>query len=176
MVFGAAVNNELAEATIKLINDKFPRKNITSVYVTHPHSHHIAGLPVYVKQGAVILADAYSIAAIKDYPYFADDIAIFKFQTIEHNQEIDGADFYVLENTHSKRESFAYFKDSGIIYQADFLEVAFDNNLAKVMPNYSKTFIDFVRSKQLDISRIVAHRRNNNISVETMNKIYDAHR
>ena len=45
---------------------------------------------------------------------FADDIARFKFRTIEHEQIIDGAHFYVLENMHSKRQSFVYFKDSGI--------------------------------------------------------------
>ena len=87
---------------------------------------------------------------------------------------IDGARFYVLENTHSKRQSFVHFKDSGIIYQEDFLEVAFDNTIAKVIPNYTKTFIDFVRSKKLEFSRIVGHHYNNNISVEVMNKTYDA--
>jgi hypothetical protein len=174
MVFGAPVSPKLAEETIKLILGKFPKKKITSVYVTHPHDDHIDGLPAYAKRGIVIHADAYSIAAIKAYPYFADDIATFKFQTIEHNQQIDGARFYVLENSHSKRESFVHFKDSGIIYQADFLEVAFDNTIAKIIPNYTKTFIDFVRREQLKFSRIVGHHLNNNISVEVMNKTYDA--
>lgn len=174
MVFGASGNSRLAEKTIKLILDQFPKKKITSVYVTHPHGHQIAGLKVFVEQGIEILADEYSIAAIKAYPRFADDITRFKFQTIEDEQIIDGAHFYVLENMHSKRQSFVYFKDGGIIFQAHFLHIPFDNTIAKVIPNYTRTFIDFVRSKQLKFNRIVANYRNNNISVEVMNKTYDA--
>ena len=174
MVFGAAVSRQLAEQTINLIQSQFPKKKITSVYVTHPHSDHIAGLTVYAKRGIVIRADTYTIAAIKAYPHFAKDIATFKFQPIEHEQLLDGAHFYVLESTRSKRQGFVYFKDSGIIFQSDFLFVAFDNVIAKVIPNFSKTFIDFVRNKQLKFSRIVGHHRNNNISPEVMNKTYDA--
>jgi len=174
MVFGAPVNTELAEQNIQLIQRKFPTKKISSVYVTHPHSDHIAGLPAYAKRGIIIRADAYSIEAIKAYPPFADNIATFKFQTIEHDQILDGVHFYVLENTHSKLQSFVHFKDSEIIYQADFLEVAFDNTIANELPSYTKTFINFVRSKQLKFSRIVGHHNNNNISVEIMNKAYDA--
>jgi len=173
-IFGGTSSAELAEQTIKLIVNEFPNKNITSVYVTHPHGDHIAGLLPYVKHGMKILTDAYSIEAIKAYPRFTNDISTFKFQTIEHDQMIDGAHFYVLESLHSKRQSFVHFKDKGIIYQADFLEVAFDNTIAKVMPNYTKTFIDFIRKEQLTFNRIIAHSRNNNISVAVMNKVYDA--
>ena len=174
-VFGASVNTRLAEKTIKLIFDQFPKKKITSVYVTHPHGHQIAGLEAFVDQGIKILADEYSIAAIKAYPRFAADITRFKFQTIEHEQIIDGAHFYVLENMHAKRQSFVHFKDSEIIFQAHFLHIPFDNTIAKVIPNYTRTFIDFVRSKQLKVKRIVGNYRNNNISVEVMNKTYEAH-
>jgi len=75
---------------------------------------------------------------------------------------------------HSKRQSFVYFKDSGIIFQAHFLHIAFDNTIAKVIPNYTRTFIDFVRNKQLKFKRIVGNYQNNNISLEVMNKTYDA--
>ena len=172
MVFGAPISPKLAEQTIKLIHSQFPKKKITSVYVTHPHSDHIAGLSAYAKRGVVITADAYSIAAIKAYPPFAEQAVTFKFQTIEHDQTIDGVRFYVLENTHSKLQSFAYFKDAGIIYQADFLEVAFDNTIAKILPSYTKPFIDFVRGNQLKFNRIVGHHSNNNISLEVMNRTY----
>ena len=174
MVFGGAVSVELAEQMIKLIRGQFPNKKITSIYVTHPHSDHIDGLPAYAKQGIQIHADAYSIAAIKAYSHFAKDIGTFKFQVVGHEQLLDGAQFYVLESTRSKRQSFVHFKDSGIIFQSDFLFVAFDNVIAKVIPNFSKTFIDFVRRKQLKLNRIVGHHHNNNISVEVMNKVYDA--
>jgi len=173
MVFGASGYSRLAEKMIKLIHNQFPNKKISSVYVTHPHGHQIAGLKVFFKQGIEILADEYSIAAIKAYPPFADDIDNFKFRTIEQEKVIDGAHFYVLENLHSKRQSFVYFKDSGIIFQSHFLHIPFDNTLAKVIPNYTRTFIDFVRKKQLKVNRIVANYRNNNISVEAMNKTYD---
>ena len=175
-VFGAAGNTGVAEKAIKLIHDQFPQKKITSVYVTHPHGHQIAGLKAFVDQDIEILADEYSIAAIKAYPHFADDIARFKFRTIEHEKIIDSAHFYVLENMHSKRQGFIYFKDSGIIFQAHFLHIPRDNTIAKVIPNYTRTFIDFVRGKQLKVNRIVGNYRNNNISVEVMNKTYDANR
>jgi len=173
-VFGASVNARVAEKTIKLIREQFPQKKITSVYVTHPHGHQISGLKAFVDEGVEILADAYTIEAIKAYPRFADDISRFKFKTIEHEQIIDGAHFYVLENMHAKRQGFVHFKDSGIIFQAHFLHIPLDNTLSKVIPNYTRTFVDFVRNKQLKVNRIVGNYRNNNISVEVMNKTYDA--
>jgi len=172
-VFGATEDADLAEKTIKLILEQFPNKKISSVYVTHPHGDQIDGLKVFVDQGIEILADEYSISAIKAYPRFADDINRFKFRTIENEQVIDGAHFYVLENIHSKRQSFVYLKGSGIIFQAHFLHIPYDNSIAKLIPSYTKTFIDFVRSKQLKVNRIVAFNRNNNISIEVMNKAYD---
>jgi hypothetical protein len=174
MVFGASGYAELAEKTIKLIQNQFPGKTISSVYVTHPHGHDISGLNVFANQGIEILADEYSIAAIKAYPPFANDINKFKFRTIKHEQVIDGVHFYVLENLHAKKQSFVHFADNGIIYQSDFLHIAFDNTIAKVIPSYTRTFIDFVRNKQLKLNRIVGNYQNNNISVEVMNKTYDA--
>ena len=174
MVFGASGYPAQAEKTIKLIGDQFPNKKITTVHVTHPHGSDIAGLNIYAKQGIEILADDYTIAAIKAYPDFADDIDRFKFRTLKDEQVINGAQFYVLESLHAKRQSFVHFKDSGIIFQADFLQIAFDNTIAKVIPNYTRTFIDFVRSKQLKFNRVVGNYRNNNISVEVLNKTYDA--
>ena len=80
MVFGASGYTRLANKTIKLINKQFPNKKITSVYVTHPHGHQIAGLKAYVDKGVEILADEYSIEAIKAYPDFGNDINKFKFR------------------------------------------------------------------------------------------------
>lgn len=176
MVFGAPVNRKRSEQTIELISKQFPQKKITSVYVTHPYSDHIAGLAAFAELGAVIRADAYSIEAIKAYPRFKDDLTTFKFQTITDDELIDGVRFYVLENSRAKRQSFAYFEDKGIIYQSDFLEVAFDNTIPQILPSYTKTFIDFIRSKQLKVERIVGHHRNNNISIDIMNKFYDSNR
>ena len=173
-VFGASGYASLAEKTLALIKTQFPTKHIKAVYVTHPHGHQIDGLKVFVDQGIEILADEYSIAAIKAYPPFAGDIERFKFRPIEHEQVIDGAHFYVLENLHAKRQSFVHFKESEIIFQAHFLHVPFDNTIARVIPNYTRTFIDFVRKKQLKYNRIVGNYLNNNISVEVVDKTYDA--
>ena len=131
MVFGASGYPALAEKTIKLIGEKFPKKKITSVYVTHPHGYEIDGLKVYADQGIEILADEYSIAAIKAYSDFADDVDRFQFRTIEDEQVIDGAHFYVLENMHSKRQSFVHFKDSEIIFQSSFLHIVLTIPLPK---------------------------------------------
>ena len=175
-LYGTSGNSQFAEKTIKLILNQFPNRTINSVYVTHPHANQIAGLKVYARHGISIIADQYTIDAIKAYPDFSDSITTFKFQKIEHEQTIDNTHFYILENMHSKRQSFAYFKDSGILFQADFLHIPFDNTIASVIPSYTRSFIDFVRSKQLNIKRIVGNHRNNNISVEVMNKIYDANK
>ena len=74
---------------------------------------------------------------------------------------------------HTKRQGFVNFKDSGIVFQADFLHIPLDNTIAKVVPNYTRTFIEFVRNKQLKFNRIVGNYRNNNISIEVMNKTYE---
>ena len=96
-------------------------------------------------------------------------------QTVLANEQvIDGVRFYVLENTRSKRQSFAFFEQDGIIFQTDFLEVAFDNTIAKILPSYSKRFIEFVRSEQLKVNRIVGFHRNNNILPEVVNQSYQA--
>ncbi|TMP37060.1 hypothetical protein [Pseudoalteromonas rubra] len=173
-VFGAPTSSEQSEKTIQHITEKFPNKKITSVYVTHLHGDHIAGLGSYAKIGALIRADAYTIEAIKEYPPFSDQIHTFKFHTIKHEQSIDGVSFYVLENAHSKRQSFAFFNESGLIYQADFLQIPFDNTLTKVLPAHTGVFIDFVRSKQLPVRRIVGHHFNYNISLKVMDKASQA--
>lgn len=175
MVLGAAVSKTVAEKTLKLIQEQFPRKTITSVYVTHPHVNQIAGLNVFAKQGIDILADEYTIRGIKAYPGFAKEMATFKFRTITPGQSIDGATFYILENMHAKRQSFAHFQDSAIIYQSNFMHIPFDNTIAKIVPSYTKIFIDFIRSKKLNFSRIVGNYRNNDISVDVVNRTYDAH-
>ena len=173
-VFGASGYPALAKDTIKLISQKFPEKKITSVYVTHPHGYEIAGLNVYAEHGINILADEYTIAAIKAYPKFTDSIATSKFYTIKHEQIIDGAQFYVLDNNHSKKQSFVHFKESEIIFQSKFLHIAYDNTIAADIPNYTKTFVDFIRAKRLKFNRIVGNHQNNDISIEVLNKTYDA--
>lgn len=175
MVFGAAVNKGIAEKTLQLLDKQFPHKKVTAIYVTHPHVNQIAGLDVFAQRGIDILADEYTISGIKAYPGFAGSISKFKFRPITQGETIAGATFYVLENMHAKRQSFVHFKDSGIIFQSNFMHIPFDNTIAQVVPNYTKTFIDFIRSKKLNFSRIVGNNRNNNISVEVVNKTYDAH-
>lgn len=174
-VFGAPQSEALSDQTIKLIARQFPNKAINSVYVTHPHGDSIAGLAAYAKRNIVIRSDAYSIEAIKAYPDFLADIGQFKFQVIEHNEMIDDVSFYVLESSHSKRHGFVHFKDEGIVYQAELLSVPFDNTVPEVVPNSTKTFVDFVRAKRLKFSRIVGLYSNNNITVDVMNKHYKTH-
>lgn len=175
MVFGAAVSKGIAEKTLKLIGKQFQGKKVTSIYVTHPHLNQIAGLSVFAKHGIEILADDYTVSGIKAYPGFSDAIAKFRFRTVTHGESIAGATFYVLENMHSKRQSFVHFKGEGIIFQSNFMHIPYDNTIAKVVPNYTKAFIDFIRSEKLNFSRIVGNYRNNNISVDVVNKTYEAH-
>lgn len=176
MIYGAFNTETLAEQSIALINKAFPDKIISSVYVTHPHSHQIRGLHHYAKHNIAIAADTYTIEAIKAYPPFEKVLSTFKFQTIEHEQKITNTQYFVLENSHAKRQGFVFFEDLGIIYQSKFLEVALDNKIAHVMPSHSKTFIDFIGQKQLKFTRIVSHHRNNNITREVVEEIDNAFR
>ncbi len=174
MVFGAPIDDELSEETIALIRAEFPSLPIKSVYITHPHSDHIGGLTAYAKHGITILADTYSIEAIKAYPRFQKDIGRFKFQPITHKELLGGVEFHILENSHAKGQSFAYFPEVGVLYEGDFLEIPYDNSTANHMPVVSKNFIEYVNAEKLNINRIVGHHRNNNISAETMNELYRA--
>ena len=134
----------------------------------------IAGLAIYAERGVKILADEYTIEGIKAQNRFKDKIADFQFQTISNQQTLAGIRFYVLESLHAKRQSFAYFEKEGIIFQADFMRIAFDNTIPKVIPTYTKAFIDFIREEKLEFHRIVSNYQNNNISVEVVNKTYNA--
>lgn len=174
MVFGAPVSDDVSEKTIKLIEEKFPMKTIQSVFVSHPHNDHIGGLNTYAKKGVTILADDYTIDAIKHFPAFSKTIKTFKFKTLINKKVINGVRFYVLKNKHSFKQSFAYFKDAQIIYEGDFLEIPADNSIATHLSNTEKQFIEFVRAEKLKIKRIVQHHRNPNVSVATMNAYYKA--
>lgn len=174
MAFGAPMRSEQSRQTIALIKERFPEHRIKGVHITHPYREHIAGLLPYAQEGIKIFADAYTVKAIKAYPQFANDIDKFAFVTLSNEQKMDAVRFYVLENGRSRRQSFAYFEQSGIIFQSDFLEVAYDNTIANILPSYSKQFIDFIRNKELKVTRIVNNRRNNNISPEVMSRSYDA--
>ncbi|WP_286262196.1 hypothetical protein [Thalassotalea atypica] len=125
------------------------------------------------EQGIETTADAYTIDAIKAYPTCKNGISQFKFRVIKHEQAIEDSHFYILENMHSKRQDFVYFKNGGGIFQSHFLHIPFDNTIAKVIPSYTKTFIDFVRKQQLKFNRIVGN-YNENITIEVMNNTYDA--
>lgn len=174
MLFGAADSVELAKQSLELIAQQFPQKTIASIYITHPHSDETRTLPIYADAGIAIAADNYTLEAIKASPDFAGKASEVKFQTIEHGQKIGDMGFYVLESSISKRQGFVHFRDSGIIYQADFLEIPFDNTIARVMPGYSKTFIDFLRDNKITFQRIVGNSRNNNISPEVVDRVYQA--
>lgn len=173
-VFGAPSSSKASKQTIDTIKQAFPKKEITAVFVTHPYSDHISGLIPFVEQGAKVYADAYTVKAIKAFPRFSNVIKTFNFETVTNGQVIDDVRFYVLENSRSKRQSFAYFEQDGIIFQTDFLEVALDNTIPKLLPSYSKRFIEFVRNEELKVNRIVGYHRNNDISQEVMNRSYQA--
>jgi hypothetical protein len=170
-LFGAATSKTLAEKMLAFTAERFPNKTISSIYITHPHGLQIFGLNVFAEKGIEVLADSYTIEAIKAYPPFAGTIDTFKFRQIEHGQLINDTHFYVLENMLSKRQGFVYFKDSSIIFQSSFMHVPKDNTIARVIPSYTRTFLNFIKGKKLIANRIVANYRNNNITPEVINKI-----
>jgi hypothetical protein len=174
MVFGAPGSDKKSEAVIAHIKQQFPMKKIKSVYITHHHNDHIGGLNSYAQKGVTILADAFSISAIKAYKPFAENIAKFTFRSFEHKELINGVRFYIPENSHAKGQSFAYFEQAEIIYEGDLLEIPFDNSIASYMSEVEQQFVEFVREENLAIKRIIGHHRNGNISPEVMNAYYKA--
>lgn len=173
-VFGGAVGIRTAENILDFARNQFPQKRVSSVYVTHPQGNQTAGLKVFADQGITILADDYTIGALKAGPRFGGDAENFNFTTTKHGDAFDGMHFFVLENLHSKRQGFVYFQDSGVIFQSHFLHVPRDNTIAKVVPSYSRAFIDFVRAQKLTVKRIVGNYRNNNITPAIVDKTYEA--
>lgn len=173
-VFGAPSSDKRSEETIALINDRFPGIPVTHVYVTHAHIDHIRGLAPYVKLGATVLADAYTAEAIAATPALAGLAGRLRFRELRHGETVMGVRYYSPRNSHVKGQTFAYFPAARIIYEGDFLEIPHDNTIATHMADVERTFIEFVRAEGLQINRIVGHHRNNNISVDTMNALYDA--
>lgn len=169
-VLGVPRNANMAVDIIEKIKQVQPDKSITGVYVTHPYSDHIAGLVPFVDNGATVYADSYTISAIKQYAKFKNDISRFKFSPITHGHKMYDIQFFVLENARAKKQSFAHFKNAGIIFQTDFLEIANDNTIAKLLPSYSHQFIQFVLQEKLNVKRIVGYHRNNNITKDVMEK------
>jgi len=172
--FGASNNKELAEQILKFIENYFPNKKLDSVHVSHPHADEISGLSTYAKEGVTILADQYTISAIKANEPFKKEIDSVKFKPINNEQTIDGTTFYVLETMRSKRQSFVYFKEAGVVFQSDFLHIPFDGYIPEVIPNYTRTFIDLLRDKQLNLKRIISNYGHNNITIEMMDEAYNA--
>ena len=173
-VFGAPRSSEVSNRVIDTIQRQVPNKSIDSIFISHPYSDHISGILPFVERGVTILADAYTIKAMNAYPRFSDLIDKFKFRTLANKQIEDGVCFYVLESTRSKRQSFAYFAEAGIVFETDFLEVAMDNTVAKLLPSYSKQFIEFLKREKLKVNRIVGFHRNHNISPQIMDEAYNA--
>ena len=173
-VFGGTAYDSLAERVLKMVERNFPAKTIYAVYVSHPHVGEINGLGIYADNSVKILADEYTISGIKTYPRFSHRIDSFDFLPLQHLQADHGAQYLVLENLHSKRQSFVYFEKAGIIFQSDFIHLATDGTIPNVIPSYTRTFIDFLRKSEIKFDRIVSPHRNNNISKKEVDRLYDA--
>lgn len=168
-VFGAPISNRFSNQVIELIQNIFPNKKIESVYVTHGHSDHIGGLGAYVKIGASVLTDSVSVETIKSFPRFKDQIDSFVFDFVENNEKRGNTQFFVINNSHCKSQGFVYFKDSQVIYEGDLLEIPADNTFPSYVPSATMEFYDFVNKEKLIIKRIVAHHRNDHISIQAFN-------
>ena len=163
-VLGVPSNVRVAKQLLAFISDQFPNRAVSSVFVTHPYSDHIGGLPAFAELNINIYADPYTAKAISDYPRFSGVIDSFRINLLKHGQTINDITFYILENSRAKRQSFAYIKSEGLIYQSDFLEIAEDNTIPNVLPSYSKAFINFIRHENLTFRRIIGNHRNSNIT------------
>lgn len=175
IILGAPVSDKRSEKMLEILDTEFAGKKINYVYITHAHSDHIGGLRPLAKRGIPILADKYSIEAIKAYPRFKDDIDAFSFREITHLEKLSGLTFHIPGNTHAIGQSFVHFEDAEIIYEGDFLEIPYDNTIATHIAEVAQQFVEYVRGQKLKVKRIVGHHRNNNISPETMDAYYAAH-
>ncbi|MDP2561401.1 MBL fold metallo-hydrolase [Psychrobium sp. 1_MG-2023] len=174
-LFGAPASSKVSEQVQLLINNNLPMKKIHSVYITHGHSDHMGGVGYFAEQGITVLADKYSIRALKAFPRFKKTATNWNYSTLKHKQTVNGVTFYLPKNSHSDGQSFAYFPMSEIIYQGDFLEIPFDNSLPTHMADVEKEFIEFLYSEKIAYKRIVGHHRNNNMTPEVVNAYYKAH-
>ena len=164
IVLGAPGRNSMSEKVIELVERKFPDKQIKHVYVSHFHMDHTAGLRAYARKGISIVSDQYSIEAIKANPVFISDG--MTFLPIVHKQTMMGVTFYLLENSHSKGQTFAYIPEAKAIYEGDFLEMPIDKSIPSHMPKSTKTFLDYIAQEKIDVERIVGHHTSDNISRE----------
>ena len=170
IVFGAPINDKWSKKAMEVIQAELPDTPITHVYVTHPHSDHIGGLAAYASSGTTILSDHYSIEAIKHYPRFQSVISDFKFQSI-NDITLEDVTFYEVNNDHSKGQSFAYFEKEDVIYLGDFLEIPQDNTIPEHISNTAWQFIDFVIAKEIPVSRMVGHHRNDSITMDIIDQL-----
>lgn len=171
-VFGAPLNEKASTAALSMIARELPKQTITHVYVSHAHSDHIGGLAKYVENGATVIADEYTIEAIKHYPEFKATIEKFNFKTIANDDTFQSVTYHVIENSHVRKQSFAYFAHDKIIYQGDFLEIPQDNVIATHMSDVERVFIAFLYRNNVDYTRIVGHHRNSNITPEVVDAYY----
>ncbi|NVK52115.1 MAG: hypothetical protein HWD85_04215 [Flavobacteriaceae bacterium] len=170
-VFGAPISDKFSEEVFNLIKKKHLNAEINKVYITHPHSDHIGGLKFYANKGVKIITDKYSADAIKNYPKFIEHAHSFQFDYIKDESVIDDVKYYFPKNNHSKSQSFAYFINENLIYQGDFIQIPADNSIPKHVSETTISFVDFVRSKNLQIDRIICHHRNNNLDLDILNTI-----
>ncbi len=174
-VFGIPRSNDTSIQVHNLIKKHLPNKKIHSVYVTHGHSDHMGGAAYYGNLGATIIADKHSIKALKTFPRFKKDAHKWAYKALNHGQQINGVTFYAPKNSHSEGQSFAYFPQSKIIYQGDFLEIPADNSLPSHMADVEREFIEFLYQENIPYQRIVGHHRNNNMSPKVVNAYYNLH-
>ncbi|ALU46018.1 hypothetical protein AT705_24170 [Pseudoalteromonas rubra] len=172
-VFGAPLSDKASEQVLALIDEKFNNLPVTHVYISHAHGDHIAGLAPYVNRGATIIADDHTIEAIKSFPKFTNNISNLKFKKIKSNEVFQGNRYYVLENTHVRKQSFVYFSDAKTIYQGDFLEIPRDNSIASHMSDVERVFIEFLMDKKIQYNRIVGHHRNSDIRPNIVKAYYN---
>lgn len=171
-IFGAPSNDNVSQQVITAVQSLLPNKSITHVYVSHAHGDHIAGLSAYANMGATIIADEYTIEAIKHFDKFKNNIDHFNFKEISHNEIFQDVTYFVLENTHVRKQSFVLFPQHKLIYQGDFLEIPNDNSIASHISDVEKTFIEYLYKQQIQFERIVGHHRNSNIKPAIVDAYY----
>lgn len=174
-VFGIPRSTDTSKQVHNLIKQQLPSQEINRVYVTHGHSDHMGGAAYYGNLGITIMADKHSIRALKAFPRFIKDAKKWKFKTLSHGQTVNDVTFYAPKNSHSEGQSFAYFPQSKIIYQGDFLEIPADNSLPSHMADVEREFIEFLYQEQIPYQRIVGHHRNNNMTPAVVNAYYNLH-
>ncbi|NNE65944.1 MAG: MBL fold metallo-hydrolase, partial [Pyrinomonadaceae bacterium] len=132
---GAKKSSEVGERLLNVLKNRFPKKPVKYVALTHHHGDHAGGIHPFIKAGATIVASRETIEAVENSlkrsfrldssePLPGTD---FKRQYVSDKSRIKEADVVVElrnvgKNPHSEGMVVVYLPRQKLLYQSDLFE------------------------------------------------------